>query len=137
MMTRQTERRLLAAAAAWWAALAVITLIPYRIWFEQRSSEAVGETGGESLIAAASGAVAVYGMLVLLGAMVTGWLAWRIGTAHVGAVLWWTGACAAGALLTRDVIGCLLFTAAGTVYWARTRALRTVSEPTPSATCSR
>ncbi|GAA3236905.1 hypothetical protein [Nonomuraea helvata] len=119
-MQRRLERRLLVAAAVWTGLLALVTLFPYRMWFEQVAAG----SAGESLIAGASAVVGVYGLVLLLVALVTGWLAWRIGTRPGAAVLWWAGACAVGALLTRDVVGCLLFSVVCAVYAARSRALR-------------
>lgn len=122
-MQRRLERRLLVAAAIWTGLLALVTLFPYRMWFEQ----AAAGSAADSLIAGASAVVGVYGLIMLLVALVTGWLAWRIGTRPGAAVLWWTGACALEALLTRDVVGCLLFSVTCAVAAARTRALRKVN----------
>jgi cation transporter-like permease len=126
---RRLERWSLAAAAVWTGLIALVTLIPYRMWLEREgraAGAAAGGSAGESLISGASAVVGVYGLVLLLVALVSAWLAWRAGNGPDTFVPWWTGACAVGALLTRDVVGCLLFSVACAVFWARIRALRRI-----------
>lgn len=119
------DRVAVAAAATWTLALAVVTLFPYQTWFTGAGYEVLQDAdalGSSGAVAEIAGVIRVYGTALIVAAAVTGLLAWRLGERAPRAGLWWLGACVLGALLTRDVVGVLLFVVALALVLARSRA---------------
>lgn len=134
---RRAERTLLFLAAGWNALLAVLTLFPYQYWYASsgyRGLEDAEALGSASMVTEVAAVVRTYGIAVLLGALLTAVVAWRLRLEHSRAVTWWLVACVIGTFVTRDVVSVLLFSVCLAVYLSRSRALRlhAAAEPAPS-----
>ncbi|GAA3051415.1 hypothetical protein GCM10010467_16250 [Actinocorallia glomerata] len=124
---RRAERALLAVAAGWNGLLAVLTLFPYQYWFASSGYQGLEDAealGSASMVTEVAAVVRTYGIAVLLGALLTAVVAWRLKLQHSRAVTWWLIACVVGTFLTRDVVSVLLFSVCLAVYLSRSRALR-------------
>ena len=123
---RRAERLLLFTAAGWNAALAAVTLFPFQLWFSSTGYQGLEEAeslGSASMVTEVTAVLRAYGIAVLLGALVTACIAWRLRMEHSRAVTWWLIACVVGTFLTRDVVSVLLFSVCLAVYLSRSRAL--------------
>lgn len=123
---RRAERVLLFTAAGWNALLAVLTLFPFQLWFASTGYHGLEEAdslGSASMVTEVTAVVRVYGIAVLVGALLTAFVAWRLRLQHSRGVTWWLIACVAGTFLTRDVVSVLLFSVCLAVYLSRSRAL--------------
>ncbi|GAB3188353.1 hypothetical protein [Nesterenkonia suensis] len=124
---RRAERVLLAGAAGWNALLAVLTLFPYQYWFASSGYQGLQDAealGSASMVTEVAAVVRTYGIAVLLGALLTAVVAWRLKLQHSRAVTWWLIACVIGTFLTRDVVSVLLYSVCLALYLSRSRALR-------------
>ena len=124
-LRRPAERLLISAAACWQLGLAAVTLIPYRLWFEDAGHQSLIDQGAESsagVVSELSGVLMAYGLVLVVGAIVSAFLVWRLTQISTRVVVVWLAACLVGAFITTDVIGALLYSVALTVYLARTRA---------------
>ncbi|MDZ5076007.1 hypothetical protein [Nesterenkonia sp. HG001] len=128
---RRAERALLFIAAGWNAVLAVITLFPFQYWFASSGYQGLEEAdalGSASMVTEVAAVVRTYGIAVLVGALLTAVIAWRLKIGHSRAVTWWLVACVVGTFITRDVVSVLLFSVCLAVYLSRSRALRLHAE---------
>ncbi len=134
---RRAERWILTSAAAWTTALAVVTLYPYLMWLTSsgyEALEAADALGSAAALNEVAAFVRLYGIALLLVGIATAVLAWRMPYAHRRGIVWWLALCTLGALLTRDIVGMLLFGVCLIVYLSRSRALRLMSQNTPELT---
>lgn len=105
--------------------LAVLTLIPYLGWFRASGFgmlEANGVDGASVLVTEASRLVAMYGTVLVLASLATAWLALKGSTPFPKGVATWLFVCLGCALVTRDVVGALLFMVTVALVMAQRRA---------------
>lgn len=140
LRTRRAERLLLFSAALWSGAMAVVTLFPYQMWFTSvgyEALEAADAAGASGAVTEVVAVIRLYGIAVLLGALVTALVAWRMGPGHSRGVTWWLLACVAATFLTRDVVSVLLFSVCLAVYLSRSRAMRRIDVTEPATSPDR
>lgn len=124
---RVPERVLMGVAAVWNLLLAVITLFPYQMWLTSEGYEVLGAEDAMdsgSAVAEVVSVVRLYGVVLLLFALVTAVIAWRMRAGHRRGVVWWLGIWVVLMLATRDVVSVLLLSVALVLYLSRSRAMR-------------
>jgi hypothetical protein len=127
---RRPERVGLVVGAVWTLLLATITLFPYQAWLTgsgYRTLEDAGELGAAGLVGELAGVTRVYGLGLVLVALVCALLAWRLPAVGHRLLVAWLVVCVVGSLLTRDVVGLLVFGVVLVLTVARRRAERTVA----------
>ena len=134
---RLPERILMGSAALWNLLLAVITLFPYQMWLTSEGYDILGSEDAMdsgSAVAEVVSVVRLYGIALLLFALVTAVIAWRMSVAHRSGIVWWLGVGTLLMLATRDVVSVLLLSVALVLYLSRSRAMRRLEAETGPAT---
>ncbi len=129
-------RRMVFASGTWMVVLAVVTLVPYLLWFRSTGTSLLESGSAEStalLISETSAVIGIYGSVLLIAGFVTVWMAWRRPMPWSGAPVAWLVACGAGAVLTRDVIGAILLMVTVALVVAQRRALARAASVRASA----
>lgn len=130
---RLMERILLGIAAVWNFVLAVVTLFPYQMWLTSEGYEALEAEeamGSGSAVAEVVSVIRLYGILLLLFALVTAVIAWRMRSPHRRGVVIWLVISTLFMLATRDVVSVMLLSVALVLYLSRSRAMRIAAEKT-------
>jgi len=117
----------LGLAAAWTLLLAAITLFPYQAWLSSSSYDLLVQEEmlrSSGVVTEMAAVVRVYGLALVISALVSALAAWRMTSEHHPLIVAWLIAGVSGCLLTRDVLGLLLFVVCLVLYLSRSRALR-------------
>lgn len=99
------------------------------MWFEGEGQAALARGAAESsagLVSELSGVLMTYGLILVIGALITGLIAWRLPQLTARTVIIWLAVCLVAAFVTTDFIGALLYSITLVFYVARARALAKV-----------